>query len=108
MLLVPDPARGADGQGGLVDLTRGIGAFLSFRATGPVGPQDGIIGNLTPVRMTNLLARCVGCGCFLDSLCLGLSNLLVQRASLSNLLVQRASLDCFLDWSCFAKVESTY
>ncbi len=37
--------------------------------------------------MTDLLARCVGGGCFLDSLCLGLSDLLVRRAS----------LDCFLD-----------
>ncbi len=54
MLLIPDPAWGADGQGGLVDLPRGTGAVASLGIAGSTGALDGLIRDLGPVRMADL------------------------------------------------------
>ena len=86
MLLVPDPARGADGQSGLVDLTRGAVVVLSKGVSVSTYPLNGLLLDLTPIRVTHAPVQLVGLAHCVEPLRLGLTGLPVRRASLGRCL----------------------
>ncbi len=86
MLLIPDPARGADGQGGLVDLACGSCAVRSLGVTGSTDVLNGLLLDLVPVPMTDAGVQFAGLVHCVEFLGLALTGLPVRRASLGRCL----------------------
>ena len=108
MLLVPDPAWGADRQGGLVDPIRGTAPVLSIGVAVSTDLLNGLLLDLVAVLMTHARFRLSSVGCCLELSGLGLIGVLVclgrcarfldsLRLCFSTLLVPCASFRRLLD-----------
>ncbi len=78
MVLVPDAARRADGQGGLVDGSHRRGVVLSIGDRGPVGRLSGLPLDLASVHLFDGSVRFVSCSLSLHCPRLILIDLLVN------------------------------